>query len=92
MTFNSINKWAAGVSDTLALGVLNEMLGVEIPIIVAPCVKASLRSHPAYQESVARLAKAGVSMIDPETVTDRDANGLAVFDWPRIVDLLGDHR
>jgi hypothetical protein len=31
ITFNSINKWAAGISDTVALGMLNEMLGVEVP-------------------------------------------------------------
>ncbi len=31
-TFNTINKWAAGMNDTLALGLLNEALGSWIPI------------------------------------------------------------
>jgi phosphopantothenoylcysteine decarboxylase len=26
LTFNTINKWAAGISDTFALGLLNELL------------------------------------------------------------------
>jgi phosphopantothenoylcysteine decarboxylase len=90
ITFNSINKWAAGTSDTLALGVLNEMLGTEVPIVVAPCVKAVLRTHPAYDESVARLTRAGVSMMDPDAVTARAEDGLATFDWPQILSTLKD--
>jgi hypothetical protein len=31
-TFNTINKWAAGISDTLALGLLNEAIGLGLPI------------------------------------------------------------
>lgn len=30
-TFNTINKWAAGIADTLALGVLCEAYGLGIP-------------------------------------------------------------
>ena len=32
-TFNTVNKWAAGISDTLALGLLNEALGVASDLI-----------------------------------------------------------
>ncbi|MGH3812560.1 MAG: flavoprotein, partial [Pseudonocardiaceae bacterium] len=38
-TFNTINKWAAGISDTFALGILNEAIGLELPIVVAPYAK-----------------------------------------------------
>jgi phosphopantothenoylcysteine decarboxylase len=92
ITFNSINKWAAGTSDTLALGVLNEMLGTEVPIVAAPCVKAVLRTHPAYDESVARLTRAGVCLMDPDAVTVRAEDGLATFDWPLILSTLDDVR
>lgn len=85
MTFNSINKWAAGFSDTLALGVLNEMLGTDVPILAVPCVKAALRKHPAYNESIARLTSAGVSIMDPDAVTTRADDGLVTFTWPKIV-------
>jgi phosphopantothenoylcysteine decarboxylase len=90
ITFNTINKWAAGTSDTLALGVLNEMLGADVPLVAAPCVKSVLRTHPAYDESVARLTCAGVSMMDPDAVTVRGADGLATFDWPQILSRLDD--
>lgn len=57
LTFNTINKWAGGISDTMAAGLLNELLGAEIPIVAAPCVKSLLRSHPAYVASVAALER-----------------------------------
>lgn len=83
ITFNSINKWAAGISDTVALGVLNEMLGVEVPIVAVPCVKPALQRHPAYRQSLERLTNAGVSMVD--SVVGRGSDGLAVFDWHAII-------
>ncbi len=91
MTFNSINKWAAGVSDTLALGVLNEMLGADVPIIAVPCVKAVLRRHPAYQDSVERLRAAGVFLMDPGAVTTHGEDGLATFHWSQILSVLTRH-
>lgn len=90
LTFNSINKWAAGLSDTLALGVLNEMLGVGVPIVAAPCVKPALRRHPAYADSVARLANAGVVLLDPDAITTRAEDGLATFTWPLVITALHD--
>jgi phosphopantothenoylcysteine synthetase/decarboxylase len=85
LTFNSVNKWAAGISDTLALGVLNELLGVGVPIIAAPCVKPVLRRHPAYVDSIARLANAGVVLLDPDAITMRAEDGPAIFDWSVII-------
>ncbi|EHR48404.1 phosphopantothenoylcysteine synthetase/decarboxylase [Saccharomonospora marina XMU15] len=90
VTFNSINKWASGTSDTLALGVLNEMLGAGVPIIAAPCVKPVLRQHPAYADSIARLANAGVVLLDPDAITRRAEDGLATFDWSQIIAALRD--
>lgn len=92
ITFNSINKWAAGTSDTLALGVLNEMLGTDVPIVAAPCVKTVLRTHPAYDESIARLTRAGVCLMDPDAVTVRAEDGLATVDWSQILSTLNDVR
>jgi phosphopantothenoylcysteine synthetase/decarboxylase len=90
MTFNSLNKWAAGASETLALGVLNEMLGTGVPIVAAPCVKTVLRKHPAYEPSLARLRSAGVNVLDPDAITTRAADGLATFKWAQIVAALRD--
>ncbi|PZG13521.1 flavoprotein, partial [Micromonospora craterilacus] len=38
-TFNTINKWATGINDSQALGILNESLGADLPIIASPYVK-----------------------------------------------------
>jgi phosphopantothenoylcysteine synthetase/decarboxylase len=66
-TFNTINKWTAGISDTLALGLLNEGLGLGVPIIAAPTPNAPLARHPAFIESVGRLRSWGVTVLhDPE--------------------------
>jgi hypothetical protein len=37
-TFNTLNKWALGISDTLALGLLCEYTGLKMPIVAVPCV------------------------------------------------------
>ncbi|MQA17334.1 MAG: flavoprotein, partial [Pseudonocardiaceae bacterium] len=63
LTFNTINKWAGGHNDTLALGLLNELLGEGLPIVAAPCAKAVLRAHPAYAPSCKRLAECGVTFL-----------------------------
>lgn len=81
LTFNSLNKWAAGISDTLALGLLNEVLGLELPIIAAPCVKEALRRHPAYGASVQRLTTAGVTIRDLAASTTACSPGVVSFDW-----------
>ena len=60
-TFNTINQWAAGMNDNLALGVLNEGLGAGVPIIAQPHVNAALAAHPAYRRSLELLIDAGVT-------------------------------
>ena len=66
-TFNTINKWAHGSSDTLALGILNEAIGLGLPIVAVPVPNSALAKHPAFQESIERLRAWGVHIIfDPE--------------------------
>jgi hypothetical protein len=88
LTFNTINKWAAGISDTLALGLLNELLVDGPPIVAAPCVKSALRAHPAYPRSIQLLRNASVVVLDQEDITSRGADGLAVFDWLAVLHAL----
>ena len=66
-TFHTINCWAAGLNDTLALGVLNEALGRSIPVAVYPWVNEALRAHPAFARNMAVLEGAGVyfAAVDP---------------------------
>lgn len=92
LTFNTLNKWAAGISDTFALGILNEMLGADAPIIAAPCIKPVLQQHPAYPASLHRLTEAGVTMLDPDEITTRADDGLATFQWSHILRAITTHQ
>lgn len=85
LTFNSLNKWAAGISDTLALGLLNEAIGLSLPITAAPCIKEALMRHPAYPRSVAVLKTTGVSVFDPSDVVIRSSDGPATLHWRSVL-------
>src|ERR1039458_8001625 len=41
-TFNTVNKWAAGITDTFATGLLCELTGLGVPIVAVPLVKEAL--------------------------------------------------
>jgi phosphopantothenoylcysteine synthetase/decarboxylase len=84
LTFNTINKWACGINDTVALGLLNELLSSDLPIMAVPCVKAALRAHPAYPANVHLLEDAGVQFLG-SSVVRRGGDGLAAFEWPAIM-------
>ncbi|MFE9450958.1 flavoprotein [Streptomyces sp. NPDC006739] len=87
-TFNTVNKWAAGIADTLALGTLCEAAGLGIPIGVLPCVADALASHPAYRASVERLRAMGVRFGEPYDAPPEGTGGRGEFDWARALDLL----
>ncbi|MFJ8586429.1 flavoprotein [Streptomyces sp. NPDC093595] len=80
-TFNTINKWAAGIADTLALGTLCEAYGAGVTTAVLPCVNAELTAHPAYRESLARLRGMGVRI-------GEGSGGAAGFRWEEALELL----
>lgn len=90
-TYNTINKWAQGISDNYALGILAEAIGLGIPVVVLPFVNAALAAHPAFGRSVGELRDAGVSILlgpgefephPPGTGGSR----LAAFAWHLAVD------
>jgi phosphopantothenoylcysteine synthetase/decarboxylase len=62
-TYNTINKWATGTSDTYALGVLAEQTGMGLPVIVLPFVNAALASRAPFQRNVESLRTEGVSIL-----------------------------
>ena len=62
-TFNTINKWVQGISDTLALGLLNEAVGRRLPIAAVPWPNTALATHPVFLRSVATLREWGVRVI-----------------------------
>jgi phosphopantothenoylcysteine synthetase/decarboxylase len=83
-TFNTINKLAAGISDTLALGLTNEAVGLGLPIIAAPWPSMQLYRHPAFQRSIAVLRDWGVSIVvDPARLPQASDNP-PVFPWEEL--------
>jgi Flavoprotein len=84
-TFNTINKWAAGISDTLALGLLNEATGLGRPIVAVPWPNVALARHPAFGRSIATLRGCGITVIfDPGHLPDDDHPGQAEFPWDEL--------
>lgn len=81
LTFNSLNKWASGISDTLALGLLNEALGLGLPITVALSIKSSLQQHPAYRTSLDRLDRDNVTILASEALARPKFGTAADLDW-----------
>lgn len=67
-TSNTINKWAAGITDTLALGLVVEAQGKGLPIVTLPFTNTALAGHPAFQASVTRLREWGVQVLYGEDV------------------------
>jgi hypothetical protein len=64
-SFNTINKWALGISDTLAVGILSEYTGLKKPIVAIPCFKTGggLDTNPAFKRSVRMLRRYGVTIL-----------------------------
>lgn len=74
-TFNTINKWALGISDTLALGLLCEYTGLKMPVIAVPCFRTGggLDGHPAFFRSIDLLRSYGVCVLyEPERYPPRN--------------------
>jgi phosphopantothenoylcysteine synthetase/decarboxylase len=74
-SFNSLNKLAHGVADTLALSVTAEAIGRGTPVIVAPSLNQPLLDHPEAQASLRKLPGWGVIIVPP--VDDGDGPRLA---------------
>jgi phosphopantothenoylcysteine synthetase/decarboxylase len=62
-TYNTINKWAAGISDTYVLSLLAEQTGLHAPIAVLPFVNTALAANRVFDRSLAELRAAGVIVL-----------------------------
>ncbi len=87
-TFNTINKWAAGISDTLAVGILCEAYGSGIPTAVLPCLNSAQAAHPAYRQSLDRLRAMGVLIGTYEPQWPEAGGGADRFRWEEALELL----
>jgi phosphopantothenoylcysteine synthetase/decarboxylase len=82
-SFNTVNKLAAGISDTLALGLLNEAIGQGLPIVIAPWAKSALRNHPAFPQSLDLLRRLGIRVMEGSGTVGEP------FPWGEVLTQLG---
>ncbi len=83
-TFNTINKWAAGITDTFATGLLCELTGMGVPIVAVPLLKRELARHLAFGRSLEALRTMGVRVLfDPAAPPQS-----RMPSWPRVMEEL----
>ena len=75
---NTVNKWAAGICDTLALGILVEAIGKRLPIVAVPWSNTAHAAHPAFAENLAKLGSWGVRIVRTDGL---DTGNPATFPW-----------
>lgn len=85
-TYNSINKLAAGITDTYALGIAAELIGKGVPVIVLPFINTALAARKPLQTAVANLRAEGVHILIGEGGYEPHAPGeggarIATFPW-----------
>ncbi len=90
---NTVNKWAAGICDTLALGILVEAIGKRLPIVAVPSSNSAHAAHPAFTENVARLRSWGVTVLLADDLSalpgpDTDVGATLPFPWRAIAEAL----
>jgi phosphopantothenoylcysteine synthetase/decarboxylase len=90
-TVNTINKWGAGICDTLALGILVEAIGKKLPLVALPFTNRAHAAHPAFAENVARLRSWGVTVLLEQDARPLHEPGtgdsyLHLFPWPRAME------
>jgi hypothetical protein len=95
-TVNTTNKWAAGIADTLALGLLVEGVGIGLPIVALPFTNVAMAAHPAFHESIGRLRSWGVTVLFGDDVIRLHPPGtgerfLHEFPWELVLDALDEH-
>ena len=78
ITCNSLAKWAAGISDTLPLGMLVEAVGKRQPVVAMPFSNQAQLSFPAIQEAMRTLSDWGVTVLVPEDVHEQSVR---LFPW-----------
>ena len=85
-SYNTINKWAAGIADTHTLGLLAELTPSGVPIAVLPFVNALMAANRVFGRSVASLREEGVTILAGESALVPHAAGsgdgrLESFPW-----------
>ncbi len=62
-SFNTVNKWALGIADNLALSLLSESVSYSVPVVLLPFINEAMSKHPSLDASVAALRRLGITVI-----------------------------
>ncbi len=89
-TFNTINKWAFGLADTLALAILTEAIGLGLPLVAAPALNSAQAAHLAFERSVAALREMGITVLYGPGVYEPGPPGTGgrPYDWELVLEAL----
>lgn len=92
-TVNTINKWVAGIADTLALGLMIEAIGLGIPVIAIPYTNSAMAAHPVFEANIERLRSWGITVLYGDDVIKLHPPGtgesrLEDFPWQLAIDAL----
>ncbi|MFJ2774684.1 flavoprotein [Streptomyces sp. NPDC087300] len=60
----SLNKWGAGIADTLAIGLVSECVNMGVPVVAMPYFNHAQGAQPAVKRSIAALREQGVQYLD----------------------------
>lgn len=92
LSCTSLNKWGAGISDTLAIGLPSEAVNMGVPVAVMPYFNQAQGAQPAVARSVAALREQGVIVLDGpdgyESHPPKQGNP-AAFPWEKALRALG---
>lgn len=70
-TFNTFNKLAHGIADSLATSMIADGLGAGCPVLIAPAMNHGLWAHPQTAISHQRLRAWGCEIIGPAITADQ---------------------
>jgi Flavoprotein len=95
LTTTSACRWAAGITDTLALGLPAEAVHMGVPVAAMPYWSTALGAQPAVPQAVATLREQGVRVLlgpngyEPHPPRQGDP---ASYPWGRAVAALEERR
>lgn len=92
-SFNTMNKWANGITDTLVLSTVAEAVGLGIPVVALPFFNEALAKHPAWRRSIETLREMGVTVLMSSGIYEPHAPGagdevLRTYPWRSTLDAL----
>jgi Flavoprotein len=95
LSCTSLNKWGAGIADTLALGLASEAVNMGIRVAAMPYFNQAQAAQPAVARSISDLRSQGVLYLDGPTGYQPHPpkhGNPAAFPWQKALDTVSTGR